>query len=248
MENTMFRDPVDAMGFGWFIDSLTGDVKEPVSLKWSRLGVFTKIYKRLGILREVMLEKDLSKKETMYAFEEVRIDGFVRLNPVCAKTRLGYYFGLGFQQRRTNGGKIIWSPLLITPHALERLNQRGGNQRVTPQGLWNETDQKWMNHLCQYVLRYRQDEPSSKLWLVPLSKGAFVIKPEKITDGVAGSVMKLRPSLRRKNQQMRWDTPYSHALTAVTYISNWDMYPEQEKIVKLIRDGQYDDAYDLIFA
>ena len=23
MENTMFRDPVDAMGFGWFMDSLT---------------------------------------------------------------------------------------------------------------------------------------------------------------------------------------------------------------------------------
>ena len=247
MRRKIFDCPVDAMMVDRMLDSLEKEVEEPVSLKWSRLGVFTKIYKNVEILSEVLLETDLSKRKKVYAFEEMRIDGYVRLNPVCVRTGLRYSHGVGKRTKRTNGGRVDWSPLLITPHALERLHQRRGNQRVTPQMVWGETDLDWMNLLCRYVLRYRQDDLSSKFWLVPFEKGAFVVKPEKLDGCDAGAVVKLRPNMRNMCDRLQTESRYSHALTAVTYISNWDMYPEQEEIVKLIRDGQYDDAYDLIF-
>lgn len=248
MRRKIFECPIYAMELSQFLDSLGENVEEPVSLKWSRLGVFNKIYKRVEILSEVLMEKDLSKREKMYAFEEMLVDGHVRLCPVCVRTGLKYSHGVGNRTKRTNGGRIDWSPFLITPHALERLHQRGGNQRVTPQMVWSETDLDWMNVLCRYVLRYREDDLSSKFWLVPFGKGAFVVKPEKLDKCDAGWVMKLRPNMRTLRRRMESSAPYSHGLTAVTYISNWDMYPEQEEIVKLIRDGHYDDAYDLIFA
>ena len=236
----------DEVGLRWKLDSMTEGVKEPVNLKWCRLGIFNKIYKRLEIFSEVVLERDLSKKETMCVFEEVRVDDYVRLNPVCAKTGLGYNYGLGNRKRGENGAKIVWSPILITPHALERLHQRGRIQRVTPETLWNETDLNWMTFLNRYVRRYNQDDSTSKFWLVPFDKGAFVVKPEKV-DCYVGSILKLRPNLRNRDQ-VDWDYPDGYALTAVTYISNWEMYPKQDEVVKVIREGRYDDAYDLIFA
>ena len=249
MRGNIFDCPADATFCRQRLESLKNDIKEPVGLKWSRLGVFDKIYKQTEIVGEVLLEKNLSKRQKMYAFEEVRLGEYVRLNPVCVRTGLRYSHGVGNRIKRTNGGRVDWSPLLITPHALERLNQRGGNQRVTPKMLWSETDFDWMCVLCRYVLRYREDDLSSKFWLVPFGKGAFLVNPEKVSNRCdVGGVLKLRPNMRNRHNRLDSEVRYSHALTAVTYISNWDMYPEQEEVVELIREGHYDDAYDLIFA